>query len=125
VIRVLLIDDHAAVRRAVGDVLRDVLPGGALVGEAVEGDEALALLEQAPWDVVLLDLSLPGRGGVEVLRDIKRARPHLPVLVLSMHAEAAFAPHLRAAGAAGYLAKGSPPAAIADTVTRALREASQ
>lgn len=117
--RVLLVDDSDLVRRSVRAVLASALTG-VTVGEAAGAAEALVLVDREPWDVVLLDLSLPDRSGIDTLRDIHRLRPALPVLVMSFHAEAEYAAAARAAGAVGYLAKGSPSAVIASAVQSAL-----
>jgi len=79
----------------------------AVFGEARNATEALARVWKEKWDVVVLDITLPGRSGLEVLKEIKRSRPQLPVLILSMHPEDQFAVRLLKAGAAGYLTKES------------------
>jgi DNA-binding NarL/FixJ family response regulator len=79
----------------------------AVFGEARNATEALALVWKEKWDVVVLDITMPGRSGLEVLKEIKRSRPKLPVLILSMHPEDQFAVRLFKAGAAGYLTKES------------------
>jgi DNA-binding NarL/FixJ family response regulator len=79
----------------------------AVFGEARNAQEALSLIMTRKWDVLLLDITMPGRSGLEVLREIKRLRPKLPVLVLSMHPEDQFAVRLLKSGAAGYLTKES------------------
>jgi two-component system, NarL family, invasion response regulator UvrY len=117
--RVLLVDDHAVVRRGVGDVLREAFPG-ATFGEAEDPQQALRCIAEERWDLVLLDLTLPGRGGIDALKEIKRLRPELPVLVLSMHSEAQYAVRVLRAGASGYLTKGSAPAVILEAVRRVL-----
>ena len=117
--RVLVVDDSREVRRSVRDVLGAAL-GDLEIGEAAAAAEALALVECEPWDAVLLDLSLPDRRGLDALRDLVRLRPRLPVLVMSLHAEAEYGPAVRAAGAAGYLAKGSAPEVIAAAVAAVL-----
>ena len=80
----------------------------AIFGEARNAHEALNRVCKEKWDVVLLDVTMPGRSGLEVLREIKRSRPKLPVLVFSMHPEDQFAVRILKAGAAGYLTKESP-----------------
>jgi two-component system, NarL family, invasion response regulator UvrY len=117
--RILLVDDSDQVRRSVRELLAEVLADVA-VGEAGGAVEALALLDRETWDVVLLDLSLPDRNGMDTLRDIRRMRPTLPVLVMSFHTEAEYATAVRAAGAAGYVAKGSSSGVIATAVKSAL-----
>jgi two-component system, NarL family, invasion response regulator UvrY len=104
VIRVLIIDDHAIVRRGVRELLSDGLPS-LEVGEAGDSREALQRLQESRWDLVLLDINLPGRGGLEVLQDARRIRPESPVLVLSAYAEEDFAVRAFKLGAAGYLCK--------------------
>jgi signal transduction histidine kinase len=113
--RVLIVDDHERVRRSVREALGRTL-GEGVFAEAGGAGEALRLVQAEPWDVVLLDLSLPDRNGVETLGEIHRLRPALPVLVMSMHPEAQYGPATRAAGAAGYLMKGADPEAIAEAV---------
>ncbi|HEX7499985.1 MAG TPA: response regulator transcription factor, partial [Polyangia bacterium] len=103
-IRILLVDDHAVVRRGVRDILTEAL-GKVAFGEASKPSEAIEKLQAEDWDVVVLDISLPGRGGLDALREIKRLRPALPVLVLSMHAEDHYALRALRAGAAGYVNK--------------------
>jgi DNA-binding NarL/FixJ family response regulator len=117
--RVLVVDDSADVRRSVRAVL-DAALGRLAIGEAGSAAEGLALVDSQPWDAVLLDLSLPDRRGMDALRDIRRLRPALPVLVMSLHAEAEYGAAARAAGAAGYIAKGSGPEAIAAAVAAVL-----
>lgn len=80
----------------------------AIFGEARNAQEALNRVWKEKWDVVLLDVTMPGRSGLEVLREIRRSRPKLPVLVFSMHPEDQFAVRILKAGAAGYLTKESP-----------------
>jgi len=79
----------------------------AVFGEARNAHEALNRIAKEKWDVVVLDITMPGRSGLEVLREIKRMRPKLPVLILSMHPEDQFAVRILKAGAAGYLTKES------------------
>ena len=79
---------------------------GAIVGEAAGALPAFALVAEEHWDLVLLDLSLPDRGGVETLRDLRTLRPNLPVVVMSLHPEAEYRAAMRAAGAVDYISKG-------------------
>ncbi len=101
--RVLLVDDHEVVRAGIRSVLEDRLSTLA-VTEASNGDAALAALA-APFDVVILDLSMPGRSGIDLLAEIKHRYPALPVLIMSLHAEEQFAVRALRAGAAGYVMK--------------------
>jgi two-component system, NarL family, invasion response regulator UvrY len=116
---ILIVDDHGVVRRGLVNILREAFPK-ALLAEAVNGQEALEMIWAKQWDVVLLDVSMPGRSGLEVLKDIKKTRPKLPVLVLSMHPEDQFAMRVLQNGAAGYLSKQSPDIELIAAVTKAL-----
>lgn len=104
--RILITDDHAVVRQGLKLILADHF-NKAVFGEARNATEALARVWKQRWDVVVLDITMPGRSGLEVLKEIKRSRPKLPVLILSMHPEDQFAVRLLKAGAAGYLTKES------------------
>jgi len=104
--RILITEDHAVVRQGLKLILADHFKK-AVFGEARNATEALASVWKEKWDVVVLDITMPGRSGLEVLKEIKRSRPKLPVLILSMHPEDQFAVRLLKAGAAGYLTKES------------------
>ena len=107
-INILLADDHPYLRRGLVQILIDEFPG-AVVGEVSNVPELLELAQKQRWDVVVLDLTMPGRGGLEGLHELKRLCPSLPVLVLSMHPEDQFAVRVLRAGGAGYLTKESAP----------------
>lgn len=104
VIRVVTVDDHPCVREGIKCVLRDVADM-EVVGEAGDGQQAQSLLRACTADVVLLDISMPGRGGFDVLVQIRKEMPGLKVLMLSMHEEEQFALRALKCGAAGYLSK--------------------
>jgi DNA-binding NarL/FixJ family response regulator len=104
--KILLVDDHAVVRQGLRLILADHFKK-AVFGEARNAQEALGRIAKDKWDVLVLDVTMPGRSGLEVLRDIKQIRRQLPVLVLSMHPEDQFAVRMLKAGAAGYLTKES------------------
>ena len=106
--RVLLVDDHPVVRNGLKQVLASTRRGIA-VDEAGSADEALQRLNAQPCDVMVLDITMPGRSGLDLLRELRRTHPQLPVLVLSMHPAAQFAARTLGAGAAGYLTKDSAP----------------
>ncbi len=105
---ILLADDHAVVRRGLRQVIADEC-AGALVEEAATGQAAVDAVRRQAWDAVLLDINLPDKNGLEVLKEIKEVRPTLPVLILSHHAEAQYAARAYKSGAAGYLTKDSVP----------------
>lgn len=103
---ILLVDDHEVVRDGVSKILNEQ-PATVTFGEASTGSEALRLIRKQNWDVVVLDLSLGSRSGLEVLKEIKQVRPKLPVLILSMHSEDQYARRAFKAGASGYITKDS------------------
>jgi DNA-binding NarL/FixJ family response regulator len=116
-IEVLIADDHAIVRRGLKQILadsKDII----VAGEATNGREALELIQQRDWDVLVLDITMPGRSGLDILKDIHEFRPKLPVLVLSMHAEEQFATRMLKAGAAGYLNKESAPEELVKAIRK-------
>lgn len=117
--RILVVDDHALVRRGLIELLQR-LPDGARFGEAGTAAEAMALVAREPWDVVLLDLGLPDRHGLEVLRDLRAQHPQLPVLILTMFPEDQLALRLLEFGAAGYLTKESAPEELLRALDRVL-----
>src|SRR5213075_411572 len=119
--RVLLVDDHVVVRRGVRAILEDHFPG-MRVSEAGSGDEALAALsEPLAFDAVVLDLSMPGRSGFDLLTEIKHRFPKLPVLIMSLHAEEQFAVRALRAGASGYLTKSAAGEQLAAAFERVVR----
>jgi two-component system invasion response regulator UvrY len=118
-IRILVVDDHAIVREGLKQILADVTDL-SVREEAANGQEALEKIRSGEFDCVLLDISMPGRSGLEVLKEIKAERPRLPVLILSMHAEEQYAIRALKAGASGYLTKSSAP----DELIGAIRKVS-
>jgi len=106
--RILLVDDHPVVRQGIKQVLADAFHP-ALMGEASNAEEGMAEIKSTEWDVLVLDLSLPGTSGLDLLKDLRRERPTLPVLVLSMYSPDQFARRAMNAGASGYLTKDSNP----------------
>lgn len=107
-LKILLADDHAVVRQGVKLILTGAFPA-AVFGEASNASEVNSLLHQGGWDIVLLDLTMPGSNGLDVLKLIKHDYPKLPVLILSMYPEDQFAVRAMRAGAAGYLNKEGAP----------------
>ena len=107
-IGILIADDHAIVRAGLKQLVIDH-PQMAVIAEANTGSEALELIRKLSPNVVLLDISMPGRGGLEVLSDIKKEFPRLPVLILSVHPEEQYAIRALKAGASGYITKDTAP----------------
>ncbi|HEX9714584.1 MAG TPA: response regulator transcription factor [Desulfurivibrionaceae bacterium] len=118
-IRVLIVDDHAVVRRGLRELLSDEFRGAAF-GEASTAQQALEQIWKKEWDVALLDITLPGRSGLDLLKEVKAARPRLPVLVLSVHPEDQFAVRVLKAGAEGYLTKESAPEELVNAIRKIL-----
>lgn len=116
VLRVLIADDHVVLRRGLKDILRESL-APLEFGEAGDGEAALALVQSAAWDVLILDITMPGLTGLQVLRQVKQVQPRLPVLMLSMHSGQAYVDYCLRQGAAGYLCKESAP----EELVRAVR----
>ncbi len=116
-IKILIADDHAVVRRG----LKQILSEGSdmvVVEEASNGNEVLQSIRKQDFDVIVLDISMPDRSGLDVLMELKHMRPKLPVLLLSMYPEEQFAVRVLKAGAAGYMTKESAP----DELVRAIRK---
>jgi len=118
-VNILLVDDHPLVRKGIARAIAEELPD-ATVGEAGDAPETMKAVWERPLDLVLLDLSLRGRSGLELLKEIKTARPKLPVLILSSYPEEQFATRALRAGAAGYLNKEIAPATLMQAVRRVL-----
>src|SRR5260370_40223144 len=117
--RILIIADHAVVRDGVKRIFEEQ-PGVTAFGEASTGPEAVNLVRQQPWDVAVLDLSLGGASGLEVLKELKQVRPKLPVLILSMHSEEQYARRAFRAGAAGYITKDNSRAELVAAVNKVI-----
>jgi two-component system invasion response regulator UvrY len=117
--RVLIVDDHAIVRRGLRELLSDEFHGAAF-GEASDARQALEQLRKKQWDVALLDINLPGKSGLDLLKELKAEWPKLPVLVLSAHPEDQFAVRALKAGAGGYMTKESAPEELAKAIRKVL-----
>lgn len=118
-LKILIADDHAVVRRGVRQLLVETVRP-EVVEEAESAAEALRKAGERDWDIVILDVSLPGRTGLDVLAELKRSKPGLPVLMLSMHPEDQYAVRAIKTGASGYLTKDQAPEEIARAVRRIL-----
>jgi two-component system, NarL family, invasion response regulator UvrY len=103
-IRVLIADDHAIVRKGLKQILLEQYPS-AVIGEADDAETLIKEIVKDGWDVVICDMSMPGRSGLDALNQIKQTAPKLPVLIMSMHPEDQYALRVLKAGASGYLGK--------------------
>jgi two-component system invasion response regulator UvrY len=119
--RILIVDDHEVLREGVKRIF-DKDSGATTFGDASTGQEALTLAREEDWDIVVLDLSLGSRSGLEVLRELKQIRPRLPVLILSMHTEVQFARRAFKAGASGYITKDSPRSELSKAINEVIDE---
>lgn len=119
-IRILVADDHAVVREGVKQIVADA-PDIEVADEAASGQEVLDKVLIADYDVILLDITMPGKSGLDILGELKGQTPTMPVLVLSMHPEAQYAVRALKLGASGYLAKESVP----DELLTAIRRVAQ
>jgi two-component system, NarL family, invasion response regulator UvrY len=113
--RVLIVDDHAVVREGIKQLLHEEFPE-CTVGEARNAEEAARLTRGQPWDLLILDISLPDRSGLDVLKETKHNMPSVPVVVLSMHTEEQFAIRALRAGANGYVTKESASEDLIDAI---------
>lgn len=118
-IRVLIVDDHPVVRRGLREILAD--ERNVEVSETADPHEAFHLIREQSWSLVVLDIDLPGKCGLELLKDAKRERPRLPVLILSVYPEEQFALRTLKAGASGFLSKDSAPEDLVKAVRKILR----
>ena len=118
-LKVLIADDHAIVRKGLKEILRSSAEP-TTVGEASDGLQALERVEREDWDVVVLDVTMPGQNGLEVLKRLKRDRPQLPVVMLSMHSGYHYVLGSLKAGASGYLNKETAPEELLIAIHTAL-----
>lgn len=119
-IKILIADDHAIVRQG----LRQIVAADnqlSIAGEVQNGNELLDFIKKQKVDVVVLDISMPGRNGLEILKELKRDYPFLPVIVLSMHPEDQYAIRVLRAGAAGYMTKESAPEDLVTAIRKAFK----
>jgi len=110
---VFIADDHSIVRKGFRQIIEET-PNMSVIGEAGSGDEVLTKARTENWDILVLDLSMPGRGGLDVLQELHAMKPRMPILVLSMHPEDQYAVRTLKAGASGYVNKES---AVEELVT--------
>jgi two-component system invasion response regulator UvrY len=116
-IRILIADDHALIRKGLKQVLVDEFPQSE-IGEASNAKEAMGLVSSQSWDAILLDITMPGQSGLDILKQVKQIHPKTPILVLSMHPEDQYALRALKAGASGYLTKNT----ASELVVPALRK---
>jgi two-component system invasion response regulator UvrY len=116
-IKILIADDHPIVRAGLKQVI-EKSPDMKVAGEALNGQEVLDRVYHEAWDILILDFSMPGKSGLDVIKELRRERPELPVLVLSMHPEAELAPRLLKAGVSGYLMKESATAELVNAIRK-------
>ena len=119
-IRILIADDHAIVRAGLKQFIADQLDM-QVTGEAATGSETIALVRSQEFDIVLLDISMPDKNGIDTLKTVKQIRPDLPVLILSGHAEEQYAVNLLRAGASGYLNKETASTQLVGAVRTAVQ----
>lgn len=118
-IKILIADDHAIVRKGLVQILADS-PDAIVIAEASDGEEVFGKVSGGDFDLVLLDISMPGRGGLDVLKELKSRNPGLPVLILSMHPEEQYAVRALRCGASGYLTKGSASDELLHAINKVL-----
>lgn len=118
--KILIVDDHAVVRQGIKQILSD-MDGPVEVGEAGNGSDAVRMLRNGEWDMVLLDINLPGKNGIEVLKQIKGEWKKLPVLMLSMYSEDQYAMRAIRSGASGYMTKETAPDELLSAVAKVTR----
>ena len=117
IIKVLVVDDHALIRKGLKQILDDT-SDMRITGEAETGMQAIKMVRENGYDMVLLDITLPDKHGVEVLKQIKAECPNLPVLILSMHPDDQYAMRAIKAGASGYMNKQSAPSQLVTAIRK-------
>ncbi len=118
--RILIADDHAVIRRGLKQILLDEYPS-AYIEEVCDAESAIKKTISDNWDLIISDLSMPGRSGLDVVEHVKQNLPKLPVLILSIHPEEQYAIRALKAGAAGYLSKDTAPEELVKAVQRVLQ----
>jgi two-component system invasion response regulator UvrY len=118
--KVLIADDHGIVRHGLKQLLTDAYQTVS-VGEAQNAQDTLRLVREQDWDIVVLDISMPDRNGLEVLKEIKQERPKIPVLIFTTHSEQLYAIRGFKAGASGYLTKESAPQHLIEAIGKVIR----
>src|SRR5262245_11284618 len=117
-LNILVTDDHAIIRRGLKQIMIEGFGNEVVVEEAENALEAMDHICSRDWDVVIMDISMPGRSGIDILKEIKVARPKTPILFLTMHGEDQFALRVLKAGAAGFISKDSAPDELLHAIRR-------
>ncbi|MEO5967404.1 MAG: response regulator transcription factor [Ferruginibacter sp.] len=118
-IRILIADDHSVVRKGLRQILMEGFPASE-IEEVGDAEEMISKVIQSSWDVIISDLSMPGRSGLEALQQIKQINPKIPVLILSIHPEEQYAIRVLKAGASGYLSKDMAPDELVKAVEKVM-----
>lgn len=118
-LRILIADDHSVVRKGLKQILLDEF-SSALIEEVADAEALIKKVMSSPWDIVISDLSMPGRSGLDALQQIKSSHPNLPVLILSIHPEEQYALRALKSGASGYLTKDAAPDELVKAVQKIL-----
>ena len=118
-IRILIADDHAIVRKGINQILSEGFPD-AEIDEVANAEALISKIMESEWDVIISDLSMPGRSGLEAIPQIKQINPKLPVLIMSIHSEDHYAIRVLKAGGSGYLSKDLAPDELVTAVKRVL-----
>ena len=119
-LRILIVDDHAIVRHGLKKILTED-NAKYIFGEAGNSAEALDIVRKQKWDIVVMDVTMPGRSGLEVLKELKKMQKHLPVLILSVHPEDQYAIRALRGGASGYITKASAPEELVKAIHKILK----
>ena len=114
-LKILIADDHEFIRKGLKQILFDEF-SPIYIGEAADTDALLELAPTEEWNIIISDISMPGKGGLEALSILKKQLPHIPVLILSIYPKDQYADNVMSAGAAGYLNKDSAPAELVQAV---------
>jgi two-component system, NarL family, invasion response regulator UvrY len=117
--RILIADDHALIRKGLKHILLEEFPS-ATIAEAADAEGIIKMTLSGDWDVIICDLSMPGRSGLDVVQHVKQNFPKIPVLILSIHPEEQYAIRAIRTGAAGYLSKDAAPEELVKAVRRVL-----
>lgn len=116
-LKILVVDDHPVVRQGIMRIIEET-SDMKVTGEAENGNEAVKKLKEEEYDLMLLDISMPGSDGLDVIREIKRLKPDLPVLILTIHPEKYYGLRMLQAGASGYLTKQNAPFELIEAIRR-------